>query len=338
MVTVGRGWLGVGALLCLLGAFACKTGQGPLGPNPNEGAPSPPGISRLNINGRAIYASPELEALADELIAQCVRLVREHTPRVAFYYFTLADARHHLGESLAQDLATQMVLRAQGRVEVYSRRKLTRVLEEQSFQGGDLVDEATLVRVGRLSGVDLIVIGRLVQGKTGSPLELKCDLLDLASGAIQGGGRQSLGPASVPAREPLETAAQAAERIAQALSAAHTGPPRRLAIYDVTRSREPFAQGKELAEDIGMELGRLPESPLRPLTRSALSQIIEEQKLEMSETFDETRRCQIARLAGGQDILTGFGEIFAEAYKINLQIVDVETARIRAAAPALLVR
>lgn len=338
MVAAGRGLLGVAVGLCLVGASACKSGQGPAGRNPNEGAPSAPGISRLNINGRAIYASPELEALADELIAQCVRLVRERTPRLAFYYFTLADARHHLGESLAQDLATQMVLRAQGRLEVYTRRKLTRVLEEQAFQGGDLVDEATLVRAGRLSGVDLIVSGRLVQNKPGTPLELKCQLLDLASGAEQGSGRRSLGPASVPAREPLETSAQAAGRIAQALVAAHTGPPRRLAIYDVTRSRERFAQGKELAEDVGMELARLPESPLRPLTRSALDQIIEEQRLELTETFDETRRCQIARLAGAHDILTGFGEIFAEAYKINLQIVDVETARIRAAAPALLVR
>ena len=317
--------------LLLTGALACAE------PTP-AAPPSAPGISRLNINGRALYASPELESLADELIAQCARLGLEHTPRLAFYYFTLDDARHHLGESLAQDLATQMVLRAQGRVEVYTRRKLTRVLEELSFQGTALVDEATLVRVGRLSGVDSIISGRLIQSKTGTPLVLNCQLLDLGSGKQKGGSLLSLAPASVPAREPLENTVKAAERLARALAAAQNGPPRRLAIYDVTRSREPFAPGKELAEAIGTELARLPESPLLPLTRSALNQIIEEQRLELTETFDETRRCKIARLAGAQDILTGFGEIFAEAYKINLQIVDVEPARIRAAAPALLVR
>lgn len=324
----------IGAGLALACAVGCSA---PPEPAPDAGAAAVPRISRLNINQRAIYASAELAELAAELIAQCGRMELERRPRLAFYYVTLDNQRHHLGESLAQDLATQLVLQAEGRVEIYTRRKLSRVMEEQGFQATELVDEATLVRFGRLSGVDFIISGRFAYRKA-SEWGVTWKLLNVESGEERGGQPLRLSIGGVNAREPMEELFPAAERAARALARAMAGPSRTMAVYDVTRSREPFAPGTELAEALATELARLSDTPLRPLTRSALNQIIEEQKLELSELFDEARCCQIARLAGGELILTGFGEIFPEAYKINLQVVDVETARIHAGTMVLLAR
>ncbi|MBI4575615.1 MAG: hypothetical protein HY722_05055 [Planctomycetes bacterium] len=323
--------------LALALAAGCAATSGP-GRGAGAGEPAAGwSTPRLSINRRAIYASGELAGLAEALLGQLAGGAAGRTPRVAFYYFTLGGARHHLGESVAQDLASQMVRRAAGRAEFYTRRKLTRVMEEQAFQGTELVDETTLVHVGRASGVDAIVSGRLVL-RADEELALNCQVLDLASGRIQGGGRLHISLEPVTTLEPVERLDDAAARAARDLAEALEGAPHRLAVYDVTRSREDFAQGRELAEAIGTELALRGPPGLETLTRSALAQVMEEQALELTEGFDETTRTEIARLAGADVILTGFGEIYRDLYVFNVQVLDVETARILAAVPLLVAR
>jgi len=62
-----------------------------------------------------------------------------------------------LAESVEEGVTDQLV--NMGGAEVYTRADLQKVLQEQRFQMSGLVDESTLVQVGKLAGVKYIVTG-----------------------------------------------------------------------------------------------------------------------------------------------------------------------------------
>ena len=64
-----------------------------------------------------------------------------------------------LGESVAE--AVEAAILEMGRVKVYTRRDLKKILDEQKFQQSGLVDESTVVKIGKISGVRYIITGSI---------------------------------------------------------------------------------------------------------------------------------------------------------------------------------
>ncbi len=55
---------------------------------------------------------------------------------------------------------------------------------------------------------------------------------------------------------------------------------------------------------------------------------MEEQELELTDSFDESTQARIGKLVGANCVLTGFGEIYKRYYKLTLNLIDVENSRI----------
>jgi len=304
-------------------------------------SPAPPAAAawtapRLSVNQRALHAPRELEALAAALLEQARTLRADRPARIAFSYVTCEGRKDRLGESIAQDLATLMAQGARGTVEVYSRRKLAAALEELGRQMSPLYDEQEIVRAGRLAGVAAILGGRRVREPDAVLLNLQ--LLGVETGRIAGGRAVRIPPMDFATSAPSRSLPAAAEGLAAAIAAGlDPAAAWRIAVYDLTRGSEPFTPGAEVAEGIATALaGRYPH--VAPLTRARLGELLEEQRLQSSDLFDEATCARLGRLMGGNAVLTGFGEIFRDFYALNVQVVEVESARIRTGAFALLER
>lgn len=286
-------------------------------------------ISRYSTNRRAIYGLDELRGMADELAPRLAALRTDRPGRVAFYYFTLDGRRHHHGESIAQSLSSLLVERAHSQYEVYTRRKLGRVLSELRHELHDLMDPTSLGRIGKLAGLDAIVAGRLTRQRSG--VRVHCQVIDVETGRIAGGARTDLSGDETRltgvVRRPSESAVAIARNLSSRLPEDIAW---RIAVYDLTRSRRAWSTGRELAEEVASELAG-EASHIAVLTRSALDQVLEEQKLERSDLFDEDTIVRIARLAGGNAVLTGFAEAWRDVVLLNVQVIEVETARVVAA-------
>lgn len=87
------------------------------------------------------------------------------------------DINAKLGESVAESVAATLV--DIGSVKVFTRRDLTKVLQEQQFQQSGLVDEKTLVKLGKLVGVKYIITGSI------NNVSLKWIQADLAKRNLQ---------------------------------------------------------------------------------------------------------------------------------------------------------
>ena len=339
------------ALTLAPGAAGCASGGGrgadpvaaPPGA-PDAAAPSAPAawpIPRLSLNERAIYAEPELDRLARDLVEQLAGAVPGRPARVAFYYFTLGGEKNHLGESLAQDLASAMVRRAGDRLEVYTRRKLSRVLEEMKYQATAHVAEGTMVAAGRLAGVDLILTG-WIEVRKGSEVLLDVQAIEVATGKVLAGSEAKVPLAPVTPRAAPADAGRAADEVVQAIAGQLSGPgPWRVAVYDITQSKRPYDFGETFTHMVDTRFGALHRPGLTYVTRKKLGEAAEEferQHGKDAALYDETRVAAVGQLAGANVIVTGFGEVYRDVHAVNVEVIDVETARILAASSVLVAR
>jgi len=73
-----------------------------------------------------------------------------------------------------------------GAVRVFSRKYLQKIIEEQNFQVSDRADPTTAVQIGKLAGVDYIIVGTVTkfeQKKKGGGLGILTRKLGLGGGA-----------------------------------------------------------------------------------------------------------------------------------------------------------
>jgi PBP1b-binding outer membrane lipoprotein LpoB len=71
-----------------------------------------------------------------------------------------------------------------GKVRVVDRQNIDKIVKEYEFQQSDLTDEATAVKIGKLSGADIIVIGSI--SYVGSKYYLNIKLIAVETGEIIG--------------------------------------------------------------------------------------------------------------------------------------------------------
>ena len=105
------------------------------------------------------------------------------------YYFTSADDDADLSEYVRRGLTTEIanaILYEDLDIKVISRQLLDQIMEEQSFQLSDLVDEGTQVDIGRLLGADLILSGQL-DWISEDTYHLNAQIIDVETSVVLGG-------------------------------------------------------------------------------------------------------------------------------------------------------
>ncbi len=108
---------------------------------------------------------------------------------LAVYYFTSADDDDELSEYIRNGLTTEIantILYEDLNIKVISRQQLDQIMEEQSFQLSDLVDEGTQVEIGELLGADLILSGQLtwIDEET---CHINAQIIEVETGVVLGG-------------------------------------------------------------------------------------------------------------------------------------------------------
>ena len=109
---------------------------------------------------------------------------------LAVYYFTFADDDDaDLSEYVRRGLTTEIanaILYEDLDIRVISRQQLDQIIEEQSFQLSDLVDEGTQVDIGRLLGADLILVGQL-DWISEDTCHLNAQIIEVETSVVLGG-------------------------------------------------------------------------------------------------------------------------------------------------------
>jgi TolB-like protein len=109
---------------------------------------------------------------------------------LAVYYFTSNDKDDEdLSEYLRRGLTTEIanaIMYEELSIKVISRQQLDQIMEEQSFQLSDLVDENTQVEIGELLGADLILAGQLnwIDEET---CHINAQIIEVETGVVLGG-------------------------------------------------------------------------------------------------------------------------------------------------------
>jgi len=109
---------------------------------------------------------------------------------LAVYYFTSADDDDtELSEYIRRGLTTEIanaIMYDELDLKVISRQQLDQIMEEQSFQLSDLVDEGTQVEIGELLGADLILAGQLtwIDEET---CHINAQVIEVETGVVLGG-------------------------------------------------------------------------------------------------------------------------------------------------------
>ncbi len=116
--------------------------------------------------------------------------VQAARPRVAVMEFDYGAIHHwwwgeyDIGKGIQALVEDELV--NDGTFRVFSRKHLRKILDEQNFQMSDRADPATAVKIGKLAGVDYIIVGTVTkfeQKKKGGGLGLLTRKLGLGAGA-----------------------------------------------------------------------------------------------------------------------------------------------------------
>ncbi len=81
-----------------------------------------------------------------------------------------------------------------GKVRVVDRQNITKIVKEYEFQQSDLTDETTAVKIGKLSGADIIVMGSI--SYVGQKYYLNIKLITVETGEIIGSSISDAGDAT----------------------------------------------------------------------------------------------------------------------------------------------
>lgn len=80
---------------------------------------------------------------------------------VSSYVFSIFNSNVDVGKGVADLMVDKLV--ANGNYQVYERKALEKILQEQNFSNSDRANPATAARIGQLIGVDAIIVGSITQ-------------------------------------------------------------------------------------------------------------------------------------------------------------------------------
>lgn len=126
-------------------------------------------------------AQYDLQGGIQDLVQQMVASMEQQKQKLAIVDFTNLDGlADNFGRYLSERLITTFVLTR--RVEVVERKQLSKLLAEQELGLSGLIDPHQVKRVGRLAGVDGIVIGSVSVLPTA--VEVHARLIETETGRI----------------------------------------------------------------------------------------------------------------------------------------------------------
>jgi TolB-like protein len=99
-------------------------------------------------------------------------------PTVAVMDFESVGSEEHLGKAVAEIVRTELINTGQFRV--LERSQLDRALSEQTLQKSGLIDDKSVVELGKLLGANFIIIGSVV--KMGTAYTLNSRMIDMKTG------------------------------------------------------------------------------------------------------------------------------------------------------------
>jgi TolB-like protein len=135
-----------------------------------------PAMWLLVISGEAAQAA-ELKEAVEQLASQLAKGAPEGKPvRIAVTDLPdLQGVTSDLGRYVAERLTSRMI--QSGRFRVIERRRLGQVLNELRFSMSDLVDPAKAKQLGRLAGVDALVVGSV--SDLGNSVEVDARIIEV---------------------------------------------------------------------------------------------------------------------------------------------------------------
>lgn len=80
---------------------------------------------------------------------------------VSSHVYSIFNSNVDIGKGVADQLVDKLV--AAGTFQVFERKELEKILQEQNFSNSDRANVATAARIGQLIGVDAIILGSITQ-------------------------------------------------------------------------------------------------------------------------------------------------------------------------------
>src|SRR5213594_1643039 len=108
-----------------------------------------------------VFAAAAVTALAAQTPKRRVAVLDFDYATLQEYVNDIFGRNEDIGKGIADMLVTELV--RNGTYSVIERKQLDRVLGEQNFQQSGRADASTAARLGRLLGVDAIIIGSITQ-------------------------------------------------------------------------------------------------------------------------------------------------------------------------------
>jgi len=99
-------------------------------------------------------------------------------PTVAVMDFESVGSEEHLGKAVAEIMRTELI--STGQFRVLERSQLDRALSEQKLQQSGIIDDKSVVDLGKLLGANFIIIGSVV--KMGTAYTINSRMIDMKTG------------------------------------------------------------------------------------------------------------------------------------------------------------
>jgi len=200
---------------------------------------------------------------------------------------------------------------------VVDRAQLDRIRTEQRLQLSDEIDATTISSIGRFSGAEVIITGRI--DGSGSLQRLRLQVLDVQTADVIGTASEQFGE-SQPNTNPQDIESAVSEAIEHATKSISQNA--RLAIVDVITDSgiKAFITGE--AEYT------LKNKGFRVVDRAQLDRIRSEQSLQRSNEFDNRTAANIGKLAGADYLITIQVDGRDSLTRLRWRVLNTQTAMV----------
>lgn len=129
-------------------------------------------------------AAQDLEQGTVELAQQLATALQGQTKKVAIVEFTdLSGFQSILGQFISEELVTQLTSGSNaGKFDVVERRLLARVLQEQQLTDSSLFDAASITKIGKILGIQVLVTGSIAD--LGTEIKINARAISVESAKV----------------------------------------------------------------------------------------------------------------------------------------------------------
>lgn len=213
---------------------------------------------------------------------------------------------------------------------IIERSDLDKLLAEQGIQFKDIIDENTKVDLGKIKGVEGLLLGKVIKAETGAlsrSRTVSIKLVDVESGDIVFASHMTFSDfdlsslASYDVKE--DSLGQFREAFAKALP--DQADIVRVAVLDI-EGDDGTLKDTVISTMIG-------SSSFRVIERADLNKLLDEQGLQFKDIFDEKTKIRYGKIRGVEGLLMGKVLDMKEGFmsynlKVYLKLVDVERGEI----------